>query len=114
MGSYSITGTNIILFFLPIVAILKINKSSNRVFLSVYYFEEAFMDTIFNSLRSKNNAQMILGFVKKTFEVRDISEETDCLCYLNTVPTDSNKEQISITHEIRNSTSGPKCRRTKF
>ena len=68
------------------------------------------MDTVFKSLRYKNNAQAVLGFL-----INDQSIVIDNnLCNLNTVPADINKEHLSITHEIRNSTTGPICRRTKF
>ncbi|MEI6089481.1 MAG: hypothetical protein WCR42_03440 [bacterium] len=68
------------------------------------------MDTVFKSLRYKNNAQAVLGFI-----INDRSIVLDNnLCYLNTVPTDINKEHLSIINEIRNRTTGPIFRRIKF
>jgi hypothetical protein len=68
------------------------------------------MDTVFKSLRDKHNAQAVLGFI-----INDRSIVVDSnLCNLNTVPTDINKEHLSVINEIRNKTTGPIFRRIKF
>jgi hypothetical protein len=67
------------------------------------------MDTVFRSLRTKNSSFAYIGFIiNSPYKIELNSIENTCLCTLNTVPPDCNKEHLSITHEIRNSTTGPK------
>jgi hypothetical protein len=67
------------------------------------------MDTVFRSLRTKNSNSAYIGFIiNSPYKIQLNSVENISLCTLNTVPPDCNKEHLSITDEIRNSTTGPK------
>ncbi len=73
------------------------------------------MDTVFNRLRSKNNARAVFGFVNNNLnEVQNSDMESAKFCNFNTVPTDIFNERLSITYEISNSTTELTCRRIKF